>query len=288
MVFNDLALFVSVAETLNFSKSASQLNLPVSKLSRRIHHLESQLGYRLFERTTRQVRLTEEGKHLLRHCQRPIEELHEAIGQVRSEPFQEIRITAPPLAARQSIGPMLLPFFEDHPSLKLSLITTNANLDFIKDEIDLAFRLGPLPSSEWIAKPLWSVPYGLLASKDFCQQHEVQQPLSLVQLEELPIVFTGQPWVFAEGVFQPKQPKHHIDDLELAIEAVAAGMGVGFLPLSAVKKDLEIIPIVDRNPVSRIMNIVYPSKRLMTQRVRQLLDFILDRRDAVNAQGIRK
>ena len=110
MIYNDLALFITVAHHLSFSEAVQNLGIPLSRFSRRIAELEEHLDTKLFERTTRQVRLTEEGRRLLGRCQSPIEELQDVAGFTDDIKRQTIRITAPPLAARTTIGPRLLEF----------------------------------------------------------------------------------------------------------------------------------------------------------------------------------
>ena len=94
MIYNDLALFTAVAQHLSFSAAASQIGIPLSRISRRIAELEDHLGLKLFERTTRQVRLTEEGRRLLDQCQGPIEALQDIAGFVDDTRHHTIHLTA--------------------------------------------------------------------------------------------------------------------------------------------------------------------------------------------------
>lgn len=275
MIYNDLALFVSVARHLSFSEAAESLGIPLSRVSRRIAGLETQLGVRLFERTTRQVRLTEEGRRLFDQSQGAVEALQNVAGILELPAQQTIRVTASPLAARVSIGPRLLAFAADNPTVRFDLIAANANLDFFRDNIDLAFRLGPLEDSNLIARRLWSVPYRFCAAAGFCEAHGVSGVVTREVLLGLPAVCTQQAWILSNGErLQPSNVTHVLDDLNLVADAARMDFGVALLPEDLVRDGLVPLEVSDVPPVSRDMYAVYPSRRLLPDRMRRLIDFM--------------
>ena len=275
MILNDLAFFTVVARHLNFSEAAKELNIPLSRVSRRIAELENYLEIKLFERTTRHVRLTEEGKYLLDECQEPIEALQDITGLSGDTDKHTIRITAPPLAVHTSIGPRLLDFTERNPNISLSLTSTNSMLDFYRENIDIAFRLGPLSDSSLIAKRLWTVPYSFCASDSFIKRHSIDKEISIDQFLTLPAIIAGQKWVLESGAqVQPQTVVHEIDDLYLIREAAQRGMGVALLPTDFLTPPLCVIELSSARPLEREMFAVYPSKRFLPTRVRNLIDFM--------------
>lgn len=275
MIYNDIALFTVVASYLSFSKAAERLNIPLSRVSRRIAELEDHLGTKLFERTTRQVRLTEEGRRLLDHCQTPIEALQSVAGFTNDSRRHLIRITAPPLAARTTVGPRLLDFAKQNPNVEFELTTTNAMLDFFRDNIDLAFRLGPLADSSLIAKRLWSVPYCFCAGQSFIQEHGLSGTISREDFLGLPALQTGQPWTLETGeVLRPNQTAHSLSDLDVIAQAAKRDLGVAMLPLDMALDGLQRLTIEDTEPMARDMYVVYPSRRLLPARIRKLIDFM--------------
>ncbi len=275
MVYNDLALFTSVAENMGFSAAASQLGIPLSRVSRRIAELEEHLGVKLFERTTRQVRLTEEGRRLLDRCKDPIEALQNIVGLADDTRVHTIRVTAPSLAARTTIGPQLLEFAQANPDVKFELTTTNANLDFFRDNIDVAFRLGPLQDSTLVARKLSTVSYYFCISTDLAQELDLNGPITAERLAQLPAITSRQPWLLEDGgQVRPVNVRHELDDLELAQVAALGGMGVAMLPQSLVIEGLQIVPLINTAPVARDMFAVYPSKRLLPERIRNLIKFL--------------
>ncbi|MEM9630731.1 MAG: LysR family transcriptional regulator [Pseudomonadota bacterium] len=275
MKFDDLALFTTVARLLNFSEAGRQTGIPLSRVSRRIAELEDDLGVKLFERTTRQVRLTEEGRLLLDKCQAPIEELQAVSGITGNSHQQTIRITAPPLAARISIGPRLLEFASQNPQVKVVLTTTNVTLDFYRDNIDLAFRLGPLTDSDLVARRLWSVPYAFCAGTLFAKEHGISKRASRQEILRLPAVLSRQPWFLENGEkIKPVNVVHWLDDLDLVQTAVKSNMGIALLPLDLIENGMVRLQVADTSPMHREMFAVYPGRRLLPARIRNLIDFM--------------
>lgn len=275
MIYNDLALFTVVANHLSFSKAAYRLGIPLSRVSRRVAELEGHLGTKLFERTTRQVRLTEEGRRLLDRCQNPIEALQGVVGFAEDTRRQSIRVTAPPLAARTTIGPRLLDFAEQNPDVELELTTTNVMLDFFRDNIDLAFRVGPLTDSSLVAKRLWSVPYCFCAGLGFIRERGLNASVPRQDFLALPALTSGQPWVLETGeTLHPKHIAHSLTDLDIIAQAARRDLGVAMLPLDMTGGDLHRLNVTDTMPLTRDMFAVYPSRRLLPARIRRLIDFM--------------
>lgn len=278
MIYNDIALFTAVARHLNYSQAAQELNVTPSLVSRRLAVLEERIGYKLFERTTRQVRLTSEGKKLLDLCEAPIESLTSALSssQEGAEGTKgRISITAPVVAAKRDIWPCLLPFLQEYPDISIDLVPANDYLDFLKDGIDLAFRLGPLPPSDLVARPLWQISYAVCASQAFLDKHRISDKVDAAQASSLPAIAPLLPWRFEEDKsYRPANISHQMGDLELAGQAITAGLGIGFLPTNMIKGDLRPIHIEGLTPQERTMYLVYPSRRLLPRRVRLLVDWL--------------
>lgn len=229
-MLDDIALFVTVAKAGSFSSAAAEVGMPLSTVSRRIIELEHKLGSRIFKRTTRSLRLTDFGRLLLDRTEAPIEVLAEAV-RLRMPAGTVIRATAPPLAARTRLGDGLLAYLSRHPDITMDLIATNTPLDFIRDNVDIAFRIGPLNDSSLVAVKLWDIPYTICAGGALAEQVILNGPVSLVRLNALPCIFTGQPWRFS-GLppVRPARITHNIDELELAAKAVRQGLGLAYLP----------------------------------------------------------
>jgi len=274
MIFNDLVLFTTVSCHLSFSEAASELGIPLSRISRRIADLEDRLQVKLFERTTRQVRLTEEGRHLLDRCQEPIEALRGIAGFADDASKHTIRVTAPPMAVQSRIGARLLDFAAAHPDIRLDVTATNAVLDFFRDNIDLAFRVGPLKDSTLVARRLWTLTYGFCASERFVERYDIRQPIELDRVLELPSLLSRQPWLLTCGLVKPRTVMHDFDTLDLLAGAAQRDMGVAVLPHDMIGANLKEITVLNASPIDRAMYAVYPDKRLLPARIRDLIDFM--------------
>ncbi|WP_170421773.1 LysR family transcriptional regulator [Ruegeria arenilitoris] len=274
MIYNDIVLFTTVARHLNFSKAAEQLDIPLSRVSRRVAELEEQLGVKLFERTTRQVRLTEEGRHLLDRVQDPVEALQNVAGFAADAPGQIIRLTAPPMAVQDRIGSRLLDFVELNPDIRLDVTATNYFLDFFRDNIDLAFRVGPLKDSNLVARKLWKLKYNFCAGEAFVERHKISGPLTLDRLLDLPSLVSRQSWLLESGTVKSRNVVHEFDTLDLLADAANRNMGITLLPQEMIGDGLCKISLVDAAPANRDMCAVYPSKRLLPARIRKLIEFM--------------
>ncbi|WP_170329768.1 LysR substrate-binding domain-containing protein [Ruegeria arenilitoris] len=130
------------------------------------------------------------------------------------------------MAARTTIGPRLLEFARQNPDVSIDLTTTTAMLDFFRDNIDIAFRLGPLSDSSLVAKRLWSVPYSFCAGAGFIADNGLDR-LTLDEPSNLPAIISRQPWVLQNGqTLRPRDVVHSIDDLDIVAAAAARNLGV--------------------------------------------------------------
>ena len=174
MDLNALRLFVAAARELSFAAVAQERDLNPSSVSRSIAQLETQLGLRLFHRTTRTMSLTEAGELYLARVAAIIDELDAAEEQARlvsTTPTGTLRLTASVAFGERVIVPLLPDFRARYPELKLELLFTDANLDLVGEGVDLALRLGPRPGGELVATRLFDTAYRVVASPDYLAGH---------------------------------------------------------------------------------------------------------------------
>ncbi|WP_265520036.1 LysR family transcriptional regulator [Nitratireductor luteus] len=273
-----MALFVAVAKAGSFSNAALELGLPLSTVSRRIGDLERKFGAKLLERTTRKLRLTAFGRLVLDRSEAPIEALAEAV-RLRMPAGGAIRATAPPLAARGRLGDDLLAFLGEHPGISLDLTTTNSPLDFIRDNIDIAFRVGPLDDSSLVAVRLWDIPYVICAGGALADDlREKGEAVSLSTLNMLPTIYTGQPWRFAGmAPIRPSNVVHRIDDLEVAAAGVRVGLGLAYLPRDLALGAGVEVPLEGLLPLDKALFAVFLERRLLPAHLRSLIEWLKGR-----------
>lgn len=168
---NDLVLFARIADAGSFSRGAERAGLPRATASRRIAALESELGERLFLRTTRRLALTEFGTSLLEHAHRLSEEVEAAgaLAQFRqAEPGGKLRVSVPGDFAYLLLPTMLAGFLSRFPGVELELDLSPRRVDLIGEGFDLAIRIGDLPDdATLVARRLCELTGGLYASPGY-------------------------------------------------------------------------------------------------------------------------
>ena len=153
----NIEAFVRAAELGSFTLAAARLELSPSALSRRVAQLEEQLGVRLFHRTTRAVRLSEDGRAFFERARgalRELDEAEQALSKLRDLPAGLLRVEAPTILGRTVIVPAISRLTARHPDVQVDLTLRDHPGDLAADGIDVALRLGTLPDSGLIARRL--------------------------------------------------------------------------------------------------------------------------------------
>ena len=164
--FKRMAVFAAVVQQGSMTAAARALGLTPSAVSQQVRALEAQAGLPLMQRTTRKMSLTEAGQRFHAQCVRMVEAAAQARAELeaeRSRPEGELRIAAT-VGLAVPLGRALAPVLHAHPQLRLHLVLDDAHTDLVTERIDLAIRLGKLPDSSWVARPLGSLPWWLCAA----------------------------------------------------------------------------------------------------------------------------
>ena len=141
---NDLFYFAKVVEHGGFAAAGRLLGIPKSRLSRRIAELETRLGARLLQRTTRKLALTDVGERYLRHCQAMLleaEQADEAVASLTSEPRGRIRVSCPTEVARMRLRHVFPSFLQRYPQVQLEVMLSNRRIDLVNEGVDVALRV---------------------------------------------------------------------------------------------------------------------------------------------------
>jgi DNA-binding transcriptional LysR family regulator len=169
---NSLALFAKVVEAASVSEAARRLKMPISTVSRRIAELEDELGVRLLERSTRNLRLTELGAEVLEHAMRSAE-ISDAVESVvsnrRSDVSGTLRLSAMPSISDTMLTLLATAFQASYPNVRVQILVTERLVDLIAEGVDLAFRLGALKDSCLVARRILTYRHRLVASPSYLQ-----------------------------------------------------------------------------------------------------------------------
>lgn len=290
---NDLYYFVQVVEHGGFAPAGRALNMPKSKLSRRIALLEARLGMRLIQRSTRRFTVTDVGQTYYAHCRAMLVEADaadEAIALLHEEPRGIVRVSCPVVLLDSLVGAMIAAFMVTCPRVEIHLEATNRRVDVVGEGIDVAIRVRPPPleDSDLALRVLAERGQCLVASPALLRERGV--PAVPADLTRLPSLDHGVPQ--AAHVWRLRGPDgaqaeiHHQPRLVtggmLALRAAAvAGVGVVQLPTMMVRDEVargELATVLpDWAPRREIVHAVFASRRGLLPAVRALLDFLAER-----------
>lgn len=166
-------VFVRVAEIGSFTRASEHLGLSKARASIRIQELEAELGCRLLLRTTRAVRLTEDGEQFLPRARRLVADADDiaTMFQAPSTLRGRVRIDLPIRFARDQVLPRLPEFLAAHPQIELLVSTTDRRVDLVQEGFDCVMRVGALPDSGLVARRLGVLPMTNCASPAYLRKH---------------------------------------------------------------------------------------------------------------------
>ena len=289
-----LRLFCSVAELGSFTKAAEREAMTPGAASKQITALEQRLQARLFERTTRSVRLTDAGSALLERVLPWLSEydaLAEGVAEARSAPAGTLRIAAPVDFGARALVPIVAEFMKAWPQVEVRLSFADRMVDLVNEGFDLGVRIGNLADSALIARRLARADMVTMAAPDYIARAGTPQDPSDLSRHEF-IVDRNKPAPHLlkferDGEVSEARVNGRIT-LNGAVAAVAAaesGLGIACSPRWAAREALEAGRVVeimpDWVPEHRHLWAVFPSNRYMTHRVRLFVDYLSERFDGV-------
>lgn len=283
----DLEIFARVVICGSMSAAAREVGLQPAIISKRIKRLEERLGTRLFQRTTRQLALTEAGEGFYERVAAALAGLEEAeafaagrSGEVRGR----LRISAPTSFGRMHIAPHLKSFFDLHPEVTVQLILSDEFHDIVAEGFDLAIRIAALHDSSLVARKLASVRRVLCATPDYIDKHGM--PKSIADLENHLLIppHNNPVWPLigpgGEVTIRPTGPLL-TNSSEVVREAVLAGLGIALRSTWDVGAELrsgKLVRVLDGWESSADVGLyaVYPSRQFLPAKVRAFIDFLAD------------
>lgn len=285
--FAQVLHFVEVARLGSFSAAAAKLAISTSSVSRSVTHLETRLGVRLLQRTTRSLHITEAGHAYFRRCETLLARLDaaDALADESGEPFSgRLRMSVSSGLSDVKIMPALNQFMRTHPQLSIELFVGNRYVDLVDEGYDLAIRVGQPSNDGLIVRRIGENARALVASPRYIEHRgRPRRPAALAQhsLLVLANAAPGQPWQFTRGIEQadivPRGQllSNHTPALR---QAAIAGLGIAVLPAMLIEQDLadgsllELLPKWARH--KQPINAVFPSSRYIPARVRALVDHL--------------
>ncbi|TAM05323.1 MAG: LysR family transcriptional regulator [Paraburkholderia sp.] len=289
----DLATFAQVVESGNFSSAARPLGTTPSTISRQVQRLERALGTRLFERSTRRIRLTESGMQVYRHCREMMDAASGAVdaaSQLTAQPRGRVSISAPISLAKSLIHPKIPGFLRAYQEVEVQVVFDDRDIDPVRDHIDLVVRPTPTPPQGLVARQLGTVRWLPCAAPGYLRARGTPVvPDELAQHDCLCLGDTpdDNQWTFRQGNHSQTievRGRYIANDVSARREAALDDWGVASLPEFAVGDDLragrlvQVLPewLFEPRAYSGPVWLLYPPNRLMPPKVRALIDWLVE------------
>ena len=287
--FGDLSNFVAVVEAGGIGAAADRLNLSKSVVSRRLKALESRLGVELVARTTRTLRVTNEGQVFFERSRQVLADLEEAEAALihgRTSLSGTLRVSAPVQFGQQYIAPAMNEFIARHDRLTLDLDLVDRHVGLVEEGYDLAIRIGRLPDSGLIARRLCDVEVHVCASPGYLGTHGEPEAIGDLAhhdglLHRAGATITGWAWTDGTGTVRNAAIRSRMisNDDRVLLAAARDGLGIISIP------DFAALPDIRAGRLRRIMAdtdwltlgayAVYPPTRHLSHRVRSIVDFLV-------------
>lgn len=278
MQVSDVQVFDAIADTGSLSAAARRLGLTPMTVSRRLAALESELGVRLFHRTTRAVSLTAEGETFLPFAATLLQASEEARACLKSSAGTAsgvLKVTAPTVFGQSVIMPLLPALLAEHPALRIDLTLSDSIVDIVGLGIDVAIRIATLRDSALIARPLAPNPRVLCASPAYLKRYGTPTTMEALTNHRR-IALHGMPyWPFmrageavairADGVFSA-------NSVEAVRTACREGLGMAMLTYWDVRDDLAagnlcLLELADAMPEQLFITALLPTRQHVPHRV---------------------
>ena len=285
-----MKVFVEVAKHKSFIGASKHLNLSAPAVTRFIANLETSLGVKLFNRTTRHVRLTESGEHFLTDTKRILEDIAEAesaVTGIYSKPRGILTITAPVLFGEKHVLPIITEYLELNQEVTIKTFFSDRVTSLVEEELDIAIRIGHLKDSNLYATHVGNVRRIVCSSPSYLKKYgEPRCPNDLTDHSIVfPTTFESSPiWHFIKNDKKEAvklKPRLHCNQTNSALQTTIQGFGITRLMSYQVGEELEkgtlqsILTSYEEDPLP--VNIIRIEGRRSNAKIRSFLDLATKR-----------
>jgi DNA-binding transcriptional LysR family regulator len=284
--------FIAVADLQGFAPAARKLGLSPSGVTRLIAALEDRLGARLLQRTTRSVTLTDVGARYLERAKRIVADVEEAEGSAQDErarPSGRLVVSAPDGFGRLHVSSVMSAYLKRYPEVNAELRLSDRMINLVEDGVDLAVRIGHLADSSLVARHVGEMRRIVVASKAYLKQHgepKTPQAIAPHRTIQFGAAGTAPDWRFVEQGNEIRitpAPRFSTNSADAAIRYAVQGGGLtrvlAYQAAEAIKSGkLQIVLAKFEQPALPIQ-IVYPTSRLLSAKVRAFIDLVVETAD---------
>lgn len=287
--YSGVIAFIAVVTEGSFARAADRLGIGRSAVSRNVQKLEDQLNVRLLARTTRSTSLTREGDLFYSSCHSGIEQIVQAVEEMRDlrkgPPRGHLRISASVGFGRMVVAPLLGEFQHTYPGISIELLLNDKPADFTSDRVDIAFRNGRMEDADIVARQIMPMQLLVCGSQQYKAAHGL--PTTLDELSHHPCIgYRIGSGRILELEFKesgqtrklPPQSRLIYNDPELVLQAVLDGRGIAQIPAylacDALRSGALVPCLAQYAPDDRGHFICYQSRQHMPSRMRVFIDFM--------------
>ncbi len=279
----------AVVETGSFTAASERLGISKALVSKYVGEVERQLDIRLFNRTTRQLALTDAGRSYYEQSVHLLEQFSAMVDNVTGEqtsPRGILRISAPVTFGEIQLSAILPKFQALYPNLRIELVLTNSAIDMLEEGIDVRIRIGGVDDSNMIARQLKVFPLVLCASPEYIERGGL--PASPEQLADHPCIIDsnfriGKQWPLISPKGEPQtinvNSKVAVNSPQAVKEIAIAGGGIAMVPAFIVEEAIEdgrLIPVLPEYTTLEFgLFAIYPHRKYVAKKVRCFIDFML-------------
>lgn len=296
--FQELRVFIAVADCGGLAKAASVIHSSPPAVTRTLASLEDRLGIRLFDRTTRSLRLTEPGVKFLDEARRILGDLDTAEQDMAGQSNVvngNLTLTTSLTFGRAMLQPIVSDFIDANPHITVSMLLFDRVVDLIDEGFDLAVRIANLPDSSLVSRHVGDVRRMLVASPAYLSKHGTPKTpedlkthavigqTALMPNRELKYFKAGKPARMTLPI------RFEINDALACISAAEQGKGIT-IALSYMVSDAlrggRLVPVLNKfRPPPVPVNLIYAQRRIVAPKIRAFIDFAAPRLSAALSQG---
>lgn len=277
--------FAAVVESGSFSAAAEAMGVSKAAVSRQIARLESSVGFKLLDRTTRTIALTPAGRQIYDRCARILDEVNEAnqvLSGMISRPRGELRINAPVVSSLFRVTEVIPKFLKKYPEVRVFLNLSDSKADLLRGRFDVAFWVDEPYDAALEAVKLSEFEMALAASTEYLQRHG--RPATAAELKDHQCLIEnhlskpGEWRLSADQVVSVNRSPLTSNSVRVTREAMLAGMGVAYLPRFLIEEDLAAgrLELVLPHIVSHRLPlyVMFPKGHYTLSKVKAFVDFL--------------
>lgn len=283
-----LTAFIAVVECGSFVQAARRTHTSNAAISRYIQELETYLGVRLLQRSTRKIALTDIGRDYYQRIKQILTDLDDAdstVGANNASLAGTIRINAPLSFGTRYLAPLWGEFMEQHPSISLDIELTDRRVDLLEEGIDLAIRIGKLADSSLVSRRLATCHSILCAAPSYIAKYgqpKTPEDLSQHQVISFATAVNADAWHLFSPTGEEKiisvKPRMHTNNGDTIRAVVLAGQGIAIQPTFIVAGDIQAGNLVTFLPhwsgPTFGIHALYPSRKHLSLKVKTLIDYL--------------